>query len=168
VEAADVGGALAEEADGDAPVARVLALEGRARGERQVAAHDAPAAHEVGLGVEEVHGPAQAARAARVLAEELRHAGLGGHAARQRDAVVAVGLEDVVLWAEGGGSAHGDGLLADVEVQEAADLALRIGACRFFLEAADQHHRPVLLDERVGVRGHVRLLLARCQFHKTV
>ena len=46
-----------------------------------------------------------------------------------------------------------DRLLPDVEVEEAADLALRVGARRLFLEAADEEHLAVELRQ-MRRRGH--------------
>ena len=140
VEVADADGALAEEDDGDPVLAAVLRREGGAGRDRDVAADDAVAAEHVVLLVEEVHRAAEAPRAAGDLAEELGHGGARAHPARERHAVIAVGREQVVVGPERGGGADRDRLLPDVEVEEAADLALRVGARRLFLEAADGGH----------------------------
>ena len=49
------------------------------------------------------------------------------------------------------------GLLPDVEVQEPADLTLRVHLHGAFLEEPDQHHRPVHLED-IGLFEDLRLL----------
>ena len=64
-------------------------------------------------------------------------------------AVIAIVRHDVILRAQRVHRAHGDGFLADVQMQEAADLALLIGRARFFFKAPDQHHLPIPLLQGV-------------------
>ena len=86
-------------------------------------------------------------------------------------AVVAVGRDDVVLGLEGGDGADGDRLLPDVEVEEAADLALRVGLRRRLLHAPDGQHLAVVAGElglvvRTGGvvgPGSLTLKCAHCQ-----
>ena len=52
--------------------------QGRAGGDREMGADDAPAAEEAALDVEQVHRAATAVGDAGVLAEELGHHGCGG------------------------------------------------------------------------------------------
>ena len=73
-------------------------------------------------------------------------------AARQRVAVRAVGRDQVVLVAHRADGADDRRLLADREVQEAADLRLRVHLARALLEAADEHHRLQPLARGVGLR----------------
>jgi hypothetical protein len=49
----------------------------------------------------------------------------------------------------------GDRLLADVEVEKAADLLALIGAQRALLEAADAHHLPEQIELGFGVERRV-------------
>jgi hypothetical protein len=87
-----------------------------------------------------VHRAAAAARAAVHPTEELRHHGVGGRAASERLAVLAVGRHQVVVVAQRARGAHDRGLLADRQVEEAADLGLGVHLARALLEAADQQH----------------------------
>ena len=66
-----------------------------------------------------------------------------------RLAVLAVGGHQVVGVAERLGGADDRGLLADAEVEEAADLGLRVHLARALLEAADEEH--LLEDGEAGV-----------------
>ena len=77
----------------------------------------------------------------------------GRDAAHQRVAMLAVGRDDRVVGLQRLHRADGDRLLADVEMQEAADLggAVQLGA--FLFEAADAHHLAQELERdarRVG------------------
>ena len=76
----------------------------------------------------------------------------------------AVGGDQVVLVAHRADGADDRRLLADREVQEAADLRLRVHLARALLEAADEHHRLEPLARGVAVRqlpllGSLLLLL---------
>ena len=96
--------------------------------------------------------PPRPARDAVVAAEQLGHDVVGVGAARQRVAVRAVGRDQVVLVAHRAHRADDRRLLADREVQEAADLRLRVHLARALLEAADEHHRlePLARGVRLG------------------
>jgi hypothetical protein len=104
-----------------------------------------------------VHRAALALRAAGVFAVILRHHLVHAHADGERVAVVAVGGDDVIVLAHDGHAANGDGFLADIEVEEAADLALLVASEAALLEAADAHHVAVEGDQLVvaelGVDG---------------
>ena len=89
--------------------------------------------------------------------EQLGHDLVGVGAARERVAVRAVGGDQVVLVAHRADGADDRRLLADREVQEAADLRLRVHLARALLEAADEHHRLEPLARGVGV-GQLALL----------
>src|SRR5690606_3346826 len=96
---------------------------------------------------------ALAARATGRLAEKLGHHAARGHPARQCLAVLAVGANDVVVGTQRRDGADRHGLLADVQVAEAADLANRICLARALLEAADQQHHPEPVAILVAVTG---------------
>jgi hypothetical protein len=66
---------------------------------------------------------------------------LGSVPAHERVAVRAVGRDQVVVVAHRARRADDRRLLADREVQEAADLGLGVHLSRALLEAADEHHR---------------------------
>ena len=76
-----------------------------------------------------------------VAPEQLGHDVVGVRAARERVAVRAVGRDQVVPVAHRAHRADDRRLLADREVQEAADLGLGVHLARALLEAADEHHR---------------------------
>ena len=151
-ERALVGGAVAEDADRDLVAAEVVGGEPHAGGERQVAADDPVAAHEAPLEVEHVHRAAAAVRHAVLAPEQLRHHAVGIGAARERVPVRAVGRDQVVVVAHRAHGADDRRLLADRQVQEAADLGLGVHLARALLEVADEHHRPQPLPRRVRVR----------------
>src|SRR5690606_8046329 len=87
----------------------------------------------------------------RVLPEELRHGGLGRHSERECRPVIAIGLENQIPLLDRGRRRHGDRLLADVEMEESTDLPLRIRARRFFLEAPDQEHLPIIIEPALNL-----------------
>src|SRR3954451_7805289 len=158
-EGALVGGAVTEHAHHGVVGALVVALQRHAGGERQVAAHDPVAAEEAALDVEQVHRPAATVRAAVHAAEQLGHHRVRMSAARNRLAVLAIGGEQVVAVAHRLRRVHHRGLLANAEVEEAADLRLRVHLARALLEAADQHH---LREHRLtGVLVRQRVLALR-------
>ena len=62
----------------------------------------------------------------------------------------------MILWATNGEQTAGNGLLADVQVQEAADLALLIEVGCFFLEAANQRHFVIKTQQFLLVKRFYR------------
>ncbi len=140
VDLALVGRAVAEIGQRDVVVAAVLVGEGQAGAERDLRADDAVAAEEALLGGEHVHRAALALGIAVGPAGQLRHHALGVHAAGQHVAVVAVAGDDLVARLERHLHADHHGLLADVEVAEAADQAHAVHLAGLLLEAADQQH----------------------------
>jgi hypothetical protein len=95
-----------------------------------------------------------AAAAAFALAVHLGHDGRHAHAPQQRVAVLAVGGHDIVRALESVDDAGGYRLLADVEVQEAADLAGAVELRRFLLHAADAQHVGEQPQREFGLEGH--------------
>ena len=130
-------GSVAEEATGDAVVPAHAVGEGEARGQREPVGDDRAAAVEAAARVEQVHGSAAAPAAAGRLAVHLGHDGLCGDTAGECVAVFAVGGDHRVLGAQCLVDADGDGLLADVEVDEAADLRRAVELDTSLLEASD-------------------------------
>ena len=104
----------------------VVAGERDAGGQRQAAADDAVAAEEAPLPVEEVHRAAAALRDAALAPEQLGHDGVRIGPARERLAVLPVRRHEVIALVERLGGADDRRLLADAQVQEAADLGLRM------------------------------------------
>ena len=151
-ERALVGGAVAERAQRDVLGAFVVGGEREAGGDRQVAADDAVAAHEAARDVEHVHRAAAPAGAAVDAPEQLGHDVLGRRAAHERVTVRAVGGDQVVAVAQRARAADDRRLLADRQMQEAADLGARVHLAGALLEAADQRHRlqPLARDGGLG------------------
>ena len=100
--------------------------------------------------------PAEATGTPGHLAEELGQERARAHPFREGDAVVAVGRDDVVVRPERGDRAHADGLLPDVEVQEAADLSFRVAARALLLHAADEEHLAIELRQVLELRARAQ------------
>ena len=143
--------ALTEEACGHAPAALQLVGQCEPDGQRQAAADDRVAAVEAAWGVEDVHRAAAAAAAALDAAEHLGHDRLGRDAAGQRVAVLAVGGHDRVVRVERLHAADGHRLLADVQVQEAADLGRAVQLDAALLEAPDAEHLAIEVAARASL-----------------
>ena len=140
VEGADVGGAVAEDAQHRARLLLVVQCQRHPHRDGQVPAHDAPAAQEVAGRVQQVHRAAAPMCDAGLLAEQLGHHRGRVGAARQRHAVVAVAGEHVVVGVGGGQRPDHGGLLADRQVQVAADLGAGVLLLGALLEDADEQH----------------------------
>ena len=84
------------------------------------------------------------------LPEELGHDVLGRRAADDGVAVGAIGGDQVVGLAQRARGADDRGLLADGQVQEAADLGTSVHLAGALLEATDEDHRlePLARDRR--------------------
>ena len=135
-----VDGAIAEEGDGDLVRASLAGGHGGADGEGDAGADDAVGAEHALGHVRDVHGAALALVGAGGALEDLGHHAPDVDALGDAVAVAAVGGGEVVGVGEVGADAGGDGLLADGEVEGAAQGALadlREGA---ELEVADGHH----------------------------
>ncbi len=131
-------------AEGGTLDAFVFESESETRTQGCLAADDAVASPEVFIGGEVVHGASFAFGAAGGFAEELGHAFVHGHADHEGMSVVAVSGDKVVVFlVAGGDGADGYGFLADVEVQESADVALLVGTQGTLLEATDANHVAV-------------------------
>ena len=123
-----------------------------------------------------MHRAAAPARDPGRLAEQLRHDALGVGPAGQRVPVRAVGRDQVVGVAHRPHRADDRRLLADRQVQEAADLALGVHRARPLLEAADQQHRleplAALVRDHAGYvpslkrRGNARVVTCLLAIHR--
>jgi hypothetical protein len=156
VERADRHRALAEEAQGDAPVFAVFRRERDAGRERDVAADDAVAAEHVVLFVEEVHRAAEPLRRPGLLPPKLGEQRARAHPLRERDAVITVRRDHVVVGLEGRDRADADRLLADVQMQKAADLSFGVPARALFFDAADEQHLAEELREALELARRLR------------
>ena len=146
VDGALVDGAVAHERHRGPLQALVLDGVGEAGAERDLAADDAVPAPEIAGRIKIMHRAALALGAAGGLAVELGHERLGVHPDGDGVAVIAVRRDDVVVRAHQGAGADGDRLLADVKVEEAADLLRLIGAEAALFETPDAHHLAMQLD----------------------
>lgn len=150
-----VCGTITVEREGDAVLLPVLLREGKAAPEGNLSADDAMPAIEIGVLLVKMHGSALPAGAADLAAHELGERGDEVPAAGHVDAVVAVGGDDGVLAGDGGLHADGDGLLAVVEVAEAADELGLVEGVGGDLHAAHQGHVAEESDELGGGGGDV-------------
>src|SRR6185312_8449919 len=123
-----VDGTVAHERHRGTLEALVLDTVGEAGAEGDLAADDAVAAPVILVGREIVHRATLALGATGDLAVVLGHEGAGVHADGDGVTMVAVGGYDVVVGTHQGAATDGDGLLADVEMEEAADLLALVGA----------------------------------------
>jgi hypothetical protein len=151
VERALVDGAVPEEAEADLVRPAQPDPVAHARGQREVSAHDAVPAEVAGGHVVEVHRPALAAADPRELAAQLGEEQARIRAPGQRITVIAVVGDQVVVRAHLADGAHADGLLADVEVEEPADLALDVELGTALLEAAYEEHLPVQRQRLISI-----------------
>src|SRR5438445_8786359 len=94
-----------------------------------------------------VHGAALPLAQPGGSSEELGHDTLRVRAPGKAMAVVAVGREDVVVGPQRVHGAHGHGLFPNVEVAEPADLAERVHLRGPLLEAPDQEHLRVEMEQ---------------------
>src|SRR5258708_13899457 len=99
--------------------------------------HDPVAAEVAPRDVVEVHAAALAAADPGGPAAELRQQRPGVGAAGERQAVVPIGRHEVVVRAEQAHGRDADGLLADEEWAEAADLPLDVELRTALFEAPD-------------------------------
>ena len=119
VEGADIGGAVAEEADRNVLLALVLRAPGGAAGDRQMRADDRVGAHDAVVDRGQMHRAAFAAHQAVVALHQLAQHLFDRHAARQRMGMAAIGAERQIAGLHGGGEAGGDRLLAERQVARA-------------------------------------------------
>ncbi len=125
VEGADIGGAVAEEADRDVLLALVLRAPGSAAGDRQMRADDGVGAHDAVFDGSQMHRAAFAAHQPVVALHQFAEHLLERHAARQRMGVAAIGAERQIARLHGGGAAGGDRLLAERQVARALHQVLQ-------------------------------------------
>ena len=150
VEITVVGGAIADIGHGDIVFAVIAGFKGDAGRQGQVPADDGVTAPEVVVFRGQVHGAALAAAAAGLLAHHLRHDGLGVHTQDERDAVVAIGGDDMVAFAQRRHRADSAGFVPAVEVQiDAGDALLFVEPMAGFFKLPNQHHLPVPVQEHV-------------------
>ena len=152
VDLALVGGAVAEVAEVEAAVAAVLVGEGEPGAERHRSADDAVSAVEFLLDGEHVHRAALALGIAADAPGQLGHHALRFHPRRQHVAVVAVGGDHRILVGGTRVQAGDHGLLTDVEVAEAGDQSHAVKLAGLLLEATDQQHFTVELQQLLRVR----------------
>lgn len=97
---------------------------GESESEWSLAANDTVTAPIIFVGSEKVHRTALAARATGGFSKKFRHAFIHAHSHGESVAVVAIGRNDMVVFAEEGNSSHRHGFLPNVEMEETAHHAL--------------------------------------------
>ena len=143
VECPLVDPAVAEEAHRHAIGAAVTGRQRGTRGYPEPTADDAVGAQHPQREVGHVHRASPAPAGAIGSPVELGHQRGGRHALGQGVPVTPVGGRDVVIGSEAGTDAGGDGLLAQVGVDEPGELARLEQLLDAALEHPDQHHGPV-------------------------
>src|SRR3569832_662255 len=167
VEGALVVRGVAEEADRD--LVGLLHLDGlgHADRERERAADQRVAAHEMMFDVEDVHGAAAALARSRLFSVELGHHLFGIGAALDGVDVVAVTGDHVVMTRTRRlQHAVAAGLLAGIEMEESTDLALHIGFVAALLKTPREKHlaqQPFLVS---GVHENPSLSLKKTVYDK--
>lgn len=140
VDLALVRSTIAEISDGDTVIAAIPIGESEARTERDLGADDAVAAVKLLLHAEHVHGAALALGIAAAAAGEFGHDAIGFHAGGEHVAVIAIAGDDLVAVLQRHLHADHHGLLADIEMAEAADRTHAVELAGLFLEPPDQEH----------------------------
>ena len=146
VEGADIGRAVAEEADRDILVALILRAPRGAAGDRQMRADDGVGAHHAVLHRGEMHRAALAAHQAVVALHELAQHLLHRHAARERVRMAAIGAEAEIAGLHRLGEAGGDRLLAEREMARALDQVLQEEIVGALLAVADLDLQAIELE----------------------
>lgn len=139
----------------------ILLREGETASKGNLGADDTVATIEIGVLLVEMHGSALPAGAPSLAAHELRERGDEVAAACEVGAVIAVRGDDGIGAGDGGLHPDGDGLLAVVEVAEAADQLRLVQRVRRDLRAAHGGHVAEEGGELARRGGH----LARGRVH---
>ena len=165
VERPDIGGAVAEEADGDVVVTLVLRAPRGAAGDRQMGADDGVGAHDAVLGRGQMHRAALAAHEAVVALHQLAEHLLDRDAAGERVGVAPIGAEAEVARPHGHGKAGRDRFLSERQVAGALHQVLQEQVIGALLRLPDgelgaEEVEPHLLADIV-VRDEPRRLLCR-------
>ena len=125
-------------------------LEGQASAQADLRADDPVPAVKSVLYREHVHRSALAARNAGSAAGQLGHDDVGVDAVSQHMAVIAIAGDDAVQpRLQRRLQPHRDCFLADIQMAEAADQAEAVKLPGLFLEAADQQHLLVQIEQLV-------------------
>ncbi len=162
VERSLIDRAVSEEAD--TYLVGVPVLDGKSDPgcERHPASDDAMAAQEARADVEHVHRAAFSFGYAGRLAEKLCHDVLGVGALGDALSVLPIRAHDVVVRPKRGDESYPDCFLACVQVQEAADFALRVHLGGSLLECPDQQHLPVHVEQLVLPENESFLTYGHC------
>ena len=145
--------AVAEERDRHPAVISELRRGGGTDRDRHPSGDDAVGPEDPDVGVGDVHRSAPPSVGAFVLAHQLGEHPERLEALGQAVTVAPVGGGDDVSRPQWPAGADGRSLLTDREVDEAGHLAVAVQRRHALLEAADEHHAPVHLDEVGGGHG---------------
>ena len=106
-----------------------------------MACNNAVTTPEVFIGSEKVHRSTFALRATSGFTIELSHALVHVHADRKSVGMASISRDHVIVIAHEGGRSDGDGLLSDIEVEEAAHRAVLLVVLKCsLLKAPNSNH----------------------------
>src|SRR5688572_14659751 len=114
--------AVAEKTKRDPVFVSIFAGKGKTARQRHVGPDDGVPAVHVSPFIKVMHRTTEAAGAAGLLPEKLRHACVGAGSARKRVGVIAISGDDVIVIARGRNRADHNCLLSNVEMTKPADL----------------------------------------------
>jgi len=112
-----------------------------------------------------VHRATLALGATGVFAVVFRHHLVHAHAYGQTVAVIAIGSDYMVVVIHDRDATHGHRFLADIKMEETADLATLVAAKAAFLETTDPQHVAeklnLLVRSELGVDGRLSCIISR-------
>jgi hypothetical protein len=160
VEGADIGGAVAEEADRNVLLSLVLRAPSRPAGDRQMRADNGVGAHHAVIHRRQMHRAALAAHQPIVALHQLAKHLFDRHAAGQRMRVATIGTKRQIAGLHGGGAAGGDRFLAERQMARALDQVLQkqieralLGFANLDLQAIHPEPRllaDIIVEARIG------------------
>ncbi len=152
VERAFIHRAIAKEGQRDIALLLILDAEAHAGGDDELRADDGLAAQQPMLGAVHVHRAALAATTAGHFAVQLCHDSAWLDTLGDGMPVLAIAAEDVIGRAQRGDGPHASRLLADVQVEEAADLAQGVGLASLLFELPDERHLVVQPEQLLAAQ----------------
>src|SRR6266581_376799 len=135
-----INSGFTEEAESYLICLSVLAGESHPGRRRNLPANDCMAAEKIQLAAEQMHRAPFASRTAARLTIEFGHHGIRRHALGNRLAVLPITCQDVIVGTDGRNRADADGLLANIQVTETANLSQRVRLRALFFKAPNEKH----------------------------